>query len=80
MSRAIIGRERALITVLAEQFAHAAGRRHETTKPYHERARGSSFEVHLYDPDGEPTGMVALVTVEFDRFDSALTSRPRRSV
>lgn len=82
----IIGRERALIDGLSKPLqaliggpppSHrtlAAVRRHHSA-PIRETDRGNTFEVHLFDPDGEPTGMVARVTVELDRFERELASR-----
>jgi hypothetical protein len=63
MTAGIIGRERALIDGLAKLLHKAVVTRHEHTSIIESR-RGSYFEVRISDPDGEPTGRVARVTVE----------------
>lgn len=84
----LIGRERALVEGLSKALQALVGgpppsrktlaavRRHNST-PVYETARGNRFEVHIFDPDGEPTGMVAVVTVELDRKDESLRRATR---
>jgi hypothetical protein len=69
----IIGRERWLIDSLTMQLRGAL-RGHATTTPNLEGRRGGSFEV-LIHVDDEPTGHVARVTVELDRFDTELAEK-----
>lgn len=67
----IIGRERALINALANEIWKLV--RDPVRDPIEGR-RDSSFEV-LIHVDGQPTGHVARVTVELDRFDPDVTER-----
>lgn len=62
----IIGRERFLIDKLAKTLHDAARKRHSHA-PIVETRRGAAFELRLFASDGEDTGVVARVTVEFDR-------------
>jgi hypothetical protein len=72
MEHSIIGRDRFLIEKLTTQILDGV-RGHATTKPLEGR-RGNSFEV-LIHVDGKPTGHVARVTVELDRFDVDLAEK-----
>jgi hypothetical protein len=78
--KTIIGRERSLLDAFTKALAahvggptaskahqaqlrlHAAGRINET-------ALGNTFEVQIVGPDKKPTGHIARVTVELDRFE-----------
>lgn len=69
----IIGRERALIDGLTKVLHGSIESvrfhpRHDPT-PTSETRRGSTFEVAIRDPDGQPTGHVARVTIELDRLE-----------
>ena len=64
----LIGRERLLLDNLAKML-HAAARRHHGHAPVMETRRGAAFELRLFASDGEDTGVVARVTVEFDRLE-----------
>jgi hypothetical protein len=63
----IIGREKALLGQLARSLYDTA-RRHHNYGPIGERRRGYAFEVQIL-VDNEPTGHVAKVTVDLDRFE-----------
>lgn len=72
----IIGRERALIDKLVNNLRRAnVG--HSISDWTSETKRGACFEV-LINVDGEPTGHVARVAVELDRFDSELVEDYKR--
>src|SRR4051812_31021264 len=72
----IIGRERALIDKLVNNLRRAnVG--HSISDWTSETKRGACFEV-LIHVDDEPTGHVARVTVELDRFDSDLVETYKR--
>lgn len=64
---AIIGRERSLIDKLTRQLWNATKRYHNYGV-IHETRRGNTFEVQIL-VDDKPTGHVARVTVELDRFE-----------
>lgn len=78
--KTIIGRERALIGGFTRALAkHVGGpppskkttaelRRHNSGAVW-DTMLGSAFEVQVVGPDGEPTGHVARVTVELERFE-----------
>ncbi len=78
----IMGRERALINGLSEALQRMVGgpppskrtiaelRRHNSSDMI-TTAAGCSFEVQICDPDtGKPTGHIARVTIELDRFEA----------
>jgi hypothetical protein len=70
----IFGRERALIDGLAKVLKEAAWRGARFAKASHEVSsvsateRGAMFDVQIH-VDGEPTGHIARVTVDLDRFE-----------
>lgn len=66
--RSIIGRERFLINALATKL-HTEARKHHSHAPIMETLRGAAFELRLFATDGEDTGVIARVTVEFDRLE-----------
>lgn len=83
---AIIGRERYLIDQLTEALQKMVGgppptkrtlaflRIPNSTRPM-DTNRGSRFEVQIVDSDdGVPTGHIARVTVELDRFERSSSS------
>lgn len=65
----IIGHEKALADGLARLLLDAAKRRHEWT-PARSTKRGYRFDVLLHDPDDNPTGIVARVSVEIQPRES----------
>lgn len=79
--KAIIGRERALLDGLSKALNQTIGhptpsrrveaelRRHQVSRVY-ETNLGNAFEVQVHDPDGQPTGHIARVTIELDRFEA----------
>lgn len=77
----IMGRERALVDALTRGLQGMVGgpppskktleevRRHNSSAQWPTR-RGSAFEVQICDPDdGKPTGHIARVSIELDRFE-----------
>jgi hypothetical protein len=72
----IMGRELALISALTKRLRAAAWTAHGTKSPAQHR-RSQSFEVMIH-VDGEPTGHIARVTVELDRFDRDLVEAYQR--
>jgi hypothetical protein len=78
--KTIFGRERALLDGLSQTLQGLIGgpppsrrtldaaRRHNSGKIW-PTDRGDAFEVQIVGPDGEPTGHIARVTVELDRFE-----------
>jgi hypothetical protein len=73
----IIGRERALITMLTNKMLLGAGAAGHAVNDSTELRRGEYFEV-LIHVDGEPTGHVARVTAELDHFDRYLAETAER--
>lgn len=69
--RGIIGRESFLMEKVALLVHKHLSTRFDYT-PIHETRRGYTFSVAVTDSDGVPTGHVARVTVELDRFDESL--------
>ena len=81
----IIGRERFLINSVSDGLHRLFGgpppsgktiqllRRHVADKGWETR-RGKSFDLVIH-VDGEPTGHIARVTVELERFDPELAKR-----
>jgi hypothetical protein len=80
--RSIIGRERALARALTKALQELVGgpppskqtlaqlRRHNSSHMW-ETPRGYTFEVQIVGPDYDgPTGHIARVTVEIDRFEA----------
>jgi hypothetical protein len=74
----IIGRERALIDKLTKALRAGVQAQDQAISDWTpETKRGSYFEVMIH-VDGEPTGHVARVTVELDRFDPDLLEAYQR--
>jgi hypothetical protein len=74
----IIGRERALIDKLVKALRAGVQAQNQAISDWMPKTkRGSYFEVMIH-VDGEPTGHVARVTVELDRFDSDLLKAYQR--
>lgn len=74
----IIGRERALFDALSKALNYSIGlppskktlaelRKHNVSKMWPTKF-GNAFEVQIVGPDGQPTGHIARVTIEIDRF------------
>jgi hypothetical protein len=78
--KTIIGRERALVQALARAMQDVIGgpapskrtlaqlRLHNASAMW-ETKLGDAFEVQIVGPDKKPTGHIARVTVELDRFE-----------
>jgi hypothetical protein len=74
----IIGRERSLIDNLTKKLrASSDDAGHAVSDWTPETKRGAYFEVMIH-VDGEPTGHIARVTVELDRFDRDLVETYQR--